>query len=571
MPDRPLVTFDGQCGFCRLWVDYFKAITGDRVDYQASNEPAPRAVQFETFSGASAVFELLRYDPGYRWLAWLYQRIPLFAAFSEWAYRTVAAHRPFFYWITRLLFGRHVLPLSYIRIEWLFIRALAAVYFIAFASFAVQVRGLIGSRGILPLGGYLQALSESFGTSRYWLVPTIFWLRHDDAFLVFVCVAGAALAMVLLLGFAQRSVLALLFVLYVSLCSAGQDFMSFQWDMLLLEAGFLAVFLGSSRTMVWLMRWLLFRLMFLSGSVKLLSHDPAWRSLNAMRFHYWTQPLPTPAAWYVSQLPAWFQQDSTAMVLVTELVLPFLIFAPRRVRRFAAYGLLFLQVLILITGNYTFFNILAIALCLFLFDDARLPKWNFPKRIPHTRPRVAVAVLALIAILSGSQLMGTFLGYSPPLTSGLVRLAAPFGIVNTYGLFAVMTTQRPEIIVQGSNDGTNWLDYSFRYKPGDLRRPPPWVAPYQPRLDWQMWFAALSNWRSNPWFANFMVRLLDGSPDVTGLLEKSPFGSRPPKYVRALVFNYRFTDFAERRATGEWWHRELRGLYFPRISLADVR
>ncbi|MDQ2945771.1 MAG: lipase maturation factor family protein, partial [Acidobacteriota bacterium] len=370
MPERPLVLFDGKCGFCRIWIDYFQALTGPRVDYAPTAEVAPKSVVIElpggeTFSGARAVMELLRYVPGFAWLHWLYWHVPLFAVLSEWAYTFVAEHRPFFDKITRIAFGRRVLPSSYIFIEWLFIRALAVIYLIAFVSFGTQVRGLVGSHGILPVHSYLQAVAQNFGASRYWLVPTVFWVRDDDSVLVWICIAGAALAIILMLGFAQRLILIFLYGLYLSLCSAGQDFMSFQWDMLLLETGFLAIFLGRSKLIVWLMRWLLFRLLFLSGSVKLLSHDITWRSLNALRFHYWTQPLPTPLAWYMNQLPGWFQQASTAMVFLCELLVPLLLLGPRRVRHFAGYFVIGLQVLILLTGNYTFFNILTIALCLF--------------------------------------------------------------------------------------------------------------------------------------------------------------------------------------------------------------
>jgi len=578
-PERPVVIFDGRCSFCRRWIEYFQALTAGRLDYVSAQErgvQSPQSVQLEQpggerLSGAHAVFEILRHSPGLVWLAWVYANLPLFGAVSEWAYRVIAGHRPFFDRLTTMLFGRTIRPLSYVFVEWIFLRVLGVIYFIAFVSFGTQVRGLIGSRGILPVHNYLQAVSESFGFSRFWVAPTLFWFRHDDGFVVSICIAGAALAIVLMLGYAQRLAMVLLFILYLSLCAVGQDFMSFQWDMLLLEAGFLAIFLGSSNIIIWLMRWLVFRLMFLSGAVKLMSHDPAWRSLDAMRFHYWTQPLPTPIAWYMNQLPAWFLRASTAGVFVIELLVPFLIFSPRRVRHLAGYCLIFLQVLILTTGNYTFFNWLAIALCLFLFDDDTFPKWHVSRRALATSSRVAVALAILIAILSVFQLLGSLFDYTPLPARALLRLAAPFGIVNTYGLFAVMTTERPEIIVQGSQDGVNWLDYGFRYKPGDPRRPPPWVAPHQPRLDWQMWFAALSNWRGNPWFANFMVRLLEASPEVLALMEKNPFPGTQPKYVRALVYAYRFTDFAERRATREWWHREPKGTYFPAISLNGVR
>jgi len=583
MPGRPLVIFDGQCGFCRIWVRYSQQLTGDAAEYTTSQEAASQYPQIprENFSrsvqllmpdgaihsGALAVFSILALSPEMPWLLWLYHHLPGFAVLSEAAYRVVAARRSFFYQLTRFTVGRNVAPLRYARAEWLFLRALASIYLIAFASFGLQITGLIGEHGILPIGRYLSAVHASLGARGYWMMPGVFWFAHGDSFLRAMCMLGAVLSIALLLGFFERIALVALYVLYLSLCSAGQDFMSFQWDMLLLEAGFLAIFLGSSRVVVLLFRWLLFRLMFLSGAVKLMSHDHAWRSLDAMSFHYWTQPLPTPIAWYMSQLPGWFQRCSTAAVLVIELAFPFLIFFPRLWRYVGGFAILFLQALIFLTGNYTFFNLLAAALCLFLFDDGALARFKLRARNVRTH-RVAIAcITALVIALSVTELWGMFTGGD----SELVRDAASFGVVNTYGLFAVMTTSRPEIIVQGSDDGTTWLDYEFKYKPGDLKQMPKWVAPYQPRLDWQMWFAALSNFRANPWFTNFMIRLLQGSPGVLSLLARNPFPNGPPKYVRALVYEYQFTDFATRRATGDWWRRTPRGRYFPEISLDSLR
>jgi lipase maturation factor 1 len=591
----PVVIFDGRCGFCRIWIEYWKALTGGRVGYAASQDvgrlypqiPAKNfseSVQLvmpggEVFSGARAVFVTLTYAPGAAWLARMllrgYDRLPGFAPFSEAAYRLIASHRTFFYHLTQVTFGKRVLPWKFAKVEWLFLRLLAVIYLIAFASLGVQITGLIGSRGILPLGGYLAAVSKALGVRGYWSMPTIFWLAHGDWFLKAACIAGVALGIVLLLGIVkagwERLLLVGLYILYLSLCSVGQDFLSFQWDSLLLETGFLAIFLGSSKFVVFLFRWLLFRLIFLSGVVKLTSHDPVWRDWTALAFHYMTQPLATPLAWYMYQLPLGFQRFSTASVLSIELVVPFLFFAPRMWRLCGAALALFLQVMIFLTGNYTFFNLLTISLCVFLFDDYALERFRMPARSARTRAVAVWAVAIVILALSWSELDEMFLETSPDAEDALVRIAGPFQIANTYGLFASMTTTLPEIIVQGSDDGITWLDYEFPYKPGDLRQPPHWVAPYQPRLDWQMWFAALSDYRGAPWFTNFMVRLLQGSPDVLGLLKNNPFPNAPPKYVRAELFDYSFTNFATRRATRDWWAREPRGLYFPRISLEDVR
>jgi predicted DCC family thiol-disulfide oxidoreductase YuxK len=587
MPDKPLLIFDGNCGFCKIWIKYWYQLTGGRVDYAPSQEVGQQFPQIppeefsqsvqlvlpsgETMRGAEAVFQTVAYVQGLNWLLWLYRHLPGLAPITEAGYRVIAAHRSFFYQVTRFTFGRGVSPLCYGGVEWLFLRVLAAIYFIAFASFGVQVTGLIGERGILPLGRYLQAISQNFGVQGYWMAPSVFWIAHGDVVLQVACFGGAAIAIVLLLGYFERTALICLFVLYLSLCSAGQDFMSFQWDMLLLESGFLAIFLGSSKLVVFLFRWLVFRLTFLSGAVKLLSHDPTWSGLTALTFHYWTQPLPTRIAWYMNQLPAAFQHFSTAAVLCIELLIPFLIFAPRLWRFFGAAAMLFLQVLIFLTGNYTFFNLLTMALCLFLFDDAALSRLRLQIRLRSVqcRPVFTRGAAVLILFLSAIELWGVFSDSTG--MNSVLRLTSPFGIVNTYGLFAMMTTTRPEIIVQGSNDGVTWVDYEFKYKPGDPRTPPRWVAPHQPRLDWQMWFAALSSFRNAPWFQNFMVRLLQGSPEVLGLLRKNPFPGGPPKYVRALAFNYSFTDFASRRETGAWWTRTPQGFYFPQVSMDDVR
>jgi lipase maturation factor 1 len=587
MSDNPLVLYDGNCGFCRIWIQYWNQLTGNQLVYATSQDAGERFPQIprENFgqsvqlvmpeggviSGARAVFTTLTFAPGMAWLLWLYDHFPGFAPVSEAVYRMIARHRTLFYHLTRFTFGRRISPLRHAGVEWIFLRILAAIYFVAFASFGTQVTGLVGERGITPLGRYLAAVSQNFGLEGYRMMPTIFWFAHGDRVLQAACAAGAAISLVLLLGYFERVSLVCLYVLYLSLCTAGQEFMSFQWDFLLLETGFLAIFLGNSKLVVFLFRWLLFRLTFLSGAVKLMSHDPAWRNLTALSYHYWTQPLPTPVAWYWNQLPVRFHRFSTAMVFVIELGVPFLFLAPRLWRYFGGFCLLFLQSLIFLTGNYTFFNLLTMALCLFLFDDAALSKLRLRTNRLRVKPAFAVALAVIIGALSISELWGMFAGSTSDEANDLVRLAAPFGIVNTYGLFAVMTTTRPEIIVQGSNDRDTWLDYEFKYKPGDLRRPPRWVAPHQPRLDWQMWFAALSGPRGAPWFDNFMVRLLQGSPEVRGLLAKDPFPASPPKYVRALLFNYSFTDFSARRATGDWWKRSPRGMYFPEISLQDVR
>src|SRR6266566_989244 len=614
--DRPLLIYDGECSFCRFWVDDWKALTGDRVAYAPFQEVADqfpeialedfrRSVQLimpggEVFAGAEAVFRTLAYAPGGKWMLWLYERVPSVAPVSEACYRIVAAHRSFFWKPTRLLWGSRFVRPSYSLTRWLFLRWLGLIYLIAFLSLWPQLLGLVGHQGILPAAGFLDGVRQVFGSESYSLFPTLAWFDTSDGFLRFLAGGGAAASLLVTLGIATAPGLIIAWLFYLSIVTVGGDFLSFQWDVLLLEAGFLAIFLapwelfqphwgGGSRkwrsppssTVLWLLRWLLFRLVFLSGAVKLLSQDPAWRNLTALKYHYYTQPLPTPPAWYMDQLPDWFQRLSVVFMFAVELVVPFLIFASRRLRFGAAALIASLQVLIGVTGNYTFFNLLTLGLCLLLLDDSLLRRF-VPHRLAagnagsgdagrssRIRRRLTAVLAAFILLASSAEMARRLFGGAilpAPVRVAIDRLE-PFHVVSGYGLFAIMTTSRPEIIVQGSNDGALWLDYEFKYKPGDLKRPPPWVQPHQPRLDWQMWFAALGSYEESRWFVNFMVRLLEGSPPVLALLAKNPFPAGPPRYVRALVYEYHFTGFATRRTTGEWWRREFKGPYFPVASL----
>jgi lipase maturation factor 1 len=580
---KPILIYDGRCGFCKIWIDYWRRLTAGRVDYQASQDVAeqypqiPRAafsksVQYvredgSVASGARAVFESLG-------MVKTYERNRVFAWLAERAYAFIAAHRDLSYWVTRLTFGRQIEPARFVATQWVFLRVLAIVYIIAFGSLGMQIKGLIGEHGISPLGHYLSAVAEQTGSARWTILPTIFWLNSSDQVLTSACWIGVVFAILLLVGRIEKLMLIALFVLYLSLSSAGQEFLGFQWDGLLTEAGFLAIFLGRARMVDWLFRWLMFRLSLLSGSVKLLSRDPTWHNLTTLDYHFWTQPLPTVIAWYADKLPVAVKHASTFMVLAVEIGAPFLYFLPRRLRHVGAWLTVGLQVLILLTGNYTFFNLLTIALCFFLFDDREFgrfaPRGARERVFPPMRrvQRVFTAALAGIIVLLGvGRLIETFSGDAPEPLKMMVRASSPFDIVNSYGLFAVMTTTRPEIIVEGSQDGENWTPYVFRYKPGPLDRAPRWVAPLQPRLDWQMWFAALGSYRENPWFLGFIVRLLEGSPDVLALIEKNPFPDHPPRYIRAMAYDYSFTDFDERRKTGAWWKRQPLGVYLPTVGM----
>jgi predicted DCC family thiol-disulfide oxidoreductase YuxK len=591
---QPLLIYDGDCTFCAYWARYWRQLTGARVRYRPYQQVAGefpaiataefrRAVQYvapdgRLASAAEASFLTLSHASGRKiWLA-LYRHLPGFAAASELAYAFVAAHREAFYRLSLVLWGRNYRPPRYELVAFLFLRGFGLIYLCAFVSFAVQAQGLIGSQGILPLTHFVEAL-RPVGPQRFYLLPMLFWWNSGDLAIQAVCWGGALASLLLVCNVLPRVCLLLLHVLYLSLLYGGQAFMTYQWDTYLLETGFLALLLSISTTPgIWLLRWLLFRFMFMSGVVKLLSADPNWWGLSALSFHFFTQPLPTPLAWYAAQLPARVLRFATGSTLAIELLLPFLIFTPRRLRFVAAGGTLLLQSLITLTGNYNWFNLQTMLLCLTLLDDAALraclprPLLRYLRRralaIPtHSATRVMVGALAVLIVLCSLVEMDVRFGGRPPaLAEDLDRLIEPARLVSTYGLFAVMTTERNEIVIEGSNDGVDWREYEFRYKPGDVLRRPPWNIPHQPRLDWQMWFAALEDPRGLPWFARFLQRLLQNDRAVTSLLQHNPFPDKPPLYVRALFYDYRYAPPGAQPAD-RWWNRRLLGLYFPAVRL----
>jgi hypothetical protein len=468
----------------------------------------------------------------------------------------------------------------------LFLRGLAIVYFIAFASFWWQWRGLVGPEGLLPAQPYLDAVKDHLGAARWWRLPTLCWILGAGWFLPALCAGGIALSAALLLRIRPGPCLALLWVFYLSLAAPAQDFLGFQWDTLLLEAGLLAVFVApwnresSQRTApprlaLWLLWWLFFRLMFLSGLVKLTSGDETWRNLTALTFHYETQPLPTWVGWWAHQLPDWFQRLSCAVMFAIELVGPFLLFGPRWLRHPAVLAQIALQFLIALTGNYTFFNLLTGLLCLPFLDDGWWSRWRW------WRPDLAVRPVRVfprpVLLATGGLLFFASLLVTLPAVFGGVRwpgwyaatyqAAAAFRSVNSYGLFRVMTQKRPEIIIEGSDDGREWKPYGFKWKPGDLARRPGFVAPHQPRLDWQLWFAALGYPQRQAWVQTLCAHLLRGTPAVLDLMGDNPFPDRPPRQIRAVLHEYRFTRPAAKGGSGHWWQREPVDYYFRPMSL----
>ena len=607
-PDKPLLLFDGECGFCKRWIERWKSLTGGRVDYATAQEAGSRfpeitredfrrSVQLvlpdgSVFGGAEAVFVSLSFAPRRRWLLSAYRNIPGFAAVAEVAYHVVARHRTAASAVTSALWGKRVERPTYRVSNALFLRLLGLCYLAAFLSLWVQVDGLIGSRGIAPAGNFLEAARSQLPGERWTALPTLCWFDAGDGFLHFLCGAGTLASLLAVAGLLPAPALLLCWVFYLSLSNVAQPFLDFQWDLLLLETGFLGIWLAPIRrlrigaalepspAMRALACWLLFRLMFSSGFVKLASGDPSWRNLTALTFHYWTQPLPPWTAWYASHAPVLFQKLSCLVMFAVELGAPFFILAPRRLRLIACGAMIGLQAIIAATGNYAFFNFLAVALCVLLLDDG-----VFPSRLRERAaadplaargrwPRfVLVPVAAIVLTASLVEFAGTLrlrLPW-PGLAISTARAAMAFRSVGGYGLFMVMTTSRPEILVEGSEDGAAWRRYEFRWKPGDVERRPRFVAPHQPRLDWQMWFAALGTYEENPWFIAFLARLLQGSPDVERLLLTNPFPDRPPRYIRAVLSEYRFTSAAERRATGAWWKAEEKGLYCPVLSRDMLR
>jgi predicted DCC family thiol-disulfide oxidoreductase YuxK len=650
--------FDGDCRFCRAWIERWKQTTGDTVEYvpqqdarisaqfpEIPRERLERAVHLVDRDGnvthsAEAVFEALSIGKRSK-LRWAYDYVPGFRSVTEFAYAIVARHRDAAWRMTRLLWGDSTLRPQYRWASWLFLRMLGLIYLAAFASLWTQIDGLIGSNGILPVARWTELVRREI--DGYWLrFPSVIWWSASDRTLHGLCGVGVACSILIVANVAPAPALVVAWIAYQSLYVAGQDFLGFQWDILLLEVGSLAIFVapwslwpasrrfgcsglpGWSRPepvdaasvdvvepsgswlSMWLLRWLLFRLMFQSGCVKLLSGDPTWRDLTALQYHYETQPLPTWIGWWAHQLPGWFQTISVLFMFAIELVVPFLIFLPRR-PKLLAFGLLIgLQILIALTGNYCFFNWVAMALCLSLVDDDAVVRWidgilafwkspasrrtSDPASCRVDHPKMAQARLSAIGVGHGrhesfSKSILTSFVLAFVIVAGSLRMAEMFlhrpvhgplrivtalasisNTVSSYGLFAVMTTTRPEIVIQGSNDGTEWLDYEFKYKPGDVTRAPTFVAPHQPRVDWQMWFAALGSYRRNDWLLNFMIRLLQGSPPVLDLLAHNPFPDGPPRYVRAVKYEYRFSDVTSRRASGAWWTRERVGPYSPTLT-----
>ncbi|HEV8324072.1 MAG TPA: lipase maturation factor family protein [Myxococcota bacterium] len=501
----------------------------------------------------------------------------------------------------RRLFGPH-LPArgsGHLWARWIFLRALGAVFFSAFYSLAFQIHGLMGPHGILPAGEYLATVARELGLLQgLWYAPSLLWLGAGDWSLTFLVAAGLAASVLLFLNVWPRATIAACGVLFLSFVSAAQDFSSYQSDGMLLEAALISLFLaprglrpgfGEAYPPSWAARFMLvwewFRIYFESGVVKLATGDPQWRALTAMDHYYENGPLPTWIGWYVQQLPHWFHAVTAFLVLALELAVCWLAFLPRRAR-LVCFGVVTpFQVGIILTANYTFLNYLVLFLGVLLVDDrafaalaplarrvpARARAFFAPRAAPAPAPvatwRVAAAAFVLVWVFYATVLEFPALPAPPgPLAAPAVALE-PFRVANPYHLFGSMTEARYEIEFQGSRDGAHWLAYPFRYKPQDPAKPPGLYAPYQPRFEWNLWFASLDAWEENPWVVRTEALLLERSPAVMRLFAGDPFaGGPPPRYVRSVNWLYRFTDLATKRTTGLWWAREDLGPFAPALE-----
>jgi hypothetical protein len=508
--------------------------------------------------------------------------------------------------------------------RWIFLRALAAIYFSAFYSLLFQIKGLIGPEGIMPADDYLAAVAHQFPSSKLWFAPTLFWLSSSSHALMLVTWIGLAASIVAFVNLWPRLTFFLCFVCFLSFVSAANEFSNYQSDGMLLEAGFIALFfvppgllpgLGActppSRASMFLLQWEWFRIYFESGMVKLVSGDRQWRTLTAMDEYYQNGPLPTWIGWYVQHLPHWFQAASAAGTLVLELAVAWMMFFPRRVRIVCFFIVTLWEVGVILTANYTFLNYLVLSLGFLLLDDklllcfvpARLrgaakegveapgaeqapdPAESADNeteaandRVPSDRiPRMLGRNLSAVR-LAFAAVMLTWIFYDTtaemieipfrtlPLPTLPIEALEHLRIANQYGLFAVMTNGRYEIEFQGSNDGENWTPYPFRNKPQALNEAPRIYAPYQPRFDWNLWFASLGDWRQDDMVPFTEERLLENDKDVLALFRSNPFAQAPPRYVRAVLWQYWFTTREEKRITGNWWRRQLLGLYAPVLT-----
>jgi hypothetical protein len=457
-------------------------------------------------------------------------------------------------------------------------RGLALVYLIAFINAVNQFKPLLGERGLLPVPLYVRGVS--FGEN-----PSLFIFFHTDRAFTIAAWAGVAISCLLLAGIAQRYTLtqmlawAVLWALYLSFVNVGQTFYAFGWESILLEAGFYAIFLGSRNTYVqtinlWMFRWLLFRVMFGAGLIKMRG-DPCWRDLTCLDYHYETQPMPNPLSWFFFWAPEWTHKGGVLFNHFSELIVPFGYFFPQPVASIAGLITILFQFSIFVTGNLSWLNFLTMILALSAIDGrwiAKLLPVHAPSlHTPALAHRVLVIAVGVLVVYLSIQPVRNMISPNQIMNTVYNR----WHLVGTYGAFGSITRPRYEVIVEGAADrvitqSTEWREYEFKAKPGATWRMPPQIAPYHLRIDWLMWFAAFSSYSQHPWFVNLMAKLLEGDRAVLSLLRTNPFPDAPPHFIRARLFEYHFTTPAERARTHQWWKREYVQPYFPVVSLDNA-
>lgn len=515
----------------------------------------------------------------------------------------------------RYLFDRNEGVSHHLIARWLFLRALGAIYFSAFLALLFQIRGMVGPQGILPADTYLQRI-RSLGPLRFWYAPSLLWMGSGNHALMALSWFGLLASLLVVVNVAPRPALFVCFVCFLSFIAISQDFGQYQSDGMLLEAGFLSLFVAPKgllpgwgrrslpvRAAMFLLLWEWFRIYFQSGLVKLLSGDPTWRNLTAMYEYYQNGPLPTWIGWYVQHLPHWFQASTVVATLALELVIVWMLFLPRRWRIVCFFIVTPWQIVVILTANYAFLNYIVLALGFLLLDDRFLirfvpARWRFPvaadndaategesnpespvEETPAVSPRSRLRRQAHSLGVAATAVMLGWIFYATtvpmlqmfwrtiPLPIEPITALQPFRIANEYGLFAVMTPNRYEIEFQGSDDGHTWVAYPFRYKPQALNQAPGIYAPYQPRFDWNLWFASLGSWTQYPIVPRTEELLLTNDPDVLSLFAANPFPDHSPREVRAVLWQYWFTTMAEKQATGNWWRRQLLGAYAPTLAI----
>jgi lipase maturation factor len=459
--------------------------------------------------------------------------------------------------------------------RWLFERALAFIYLVAFIAAVKQFVPLLGEHGLEPVGRWVQQVP--FRSS-----PSLFYLAPKDNVFRAAAWLGVALSLLALSSWPQRMgpaaatiVWATLWLLYLSFVNIGQTFYSFGWETLLCEVGLFTIFAGASASapnmwLIWIWRWTLFRLMFGAGLIKLRG-DPCWRDLTCLDYYFETQPMPNPLSWYFHWMPHGIHAAGVVINHIVEVAVPFAYFAPQPIASIAGIVTILFQGALIVSGNLSWLNWLTLVLCIPLISDRWL-SW-LPVSPPagmttvpayHVTMYIVAAAVVLLSIapvanmLSSQQLMNASF--------------EPLHLVNTYGAFGSITRDRFEIVIEGTGDetvtaGTEWREYEFKGKPGDPSRMPPQVAPYHMRLDWLMWFESMAPVPQSRWFFNLLRGLLRGDPETLSLLRTNPFPDKPPRFLRAQYYKYTFTTSEERRASGRWWHRELVGAFTEPVAL----